>query len=448
MKLPVSLAVIVLLLTCQSVFSSENAKSITFPQLWAFISEKSPALRASRFRQEAAEISKRRLARHWLPKLHVDSSAFNTDDPTANFINILGERQVTTQDFNPTVLNAPGAHDFTQTTVGADFSIYDGGQSVAALAAQNKIAVARRIETQAARLKQYSEAARLYGDILSLADEKATLKGLDKKNIKTISTYRLGTKANPIGYSGILALKNTENKIEAAKERVNLELSNDQKALEILSGEPLPNSGWSSGANILQFATAYVPLAPNTSSFSFTAKAQLAKSEAAERKIKAEKARYLPHVGLFAQDTVYTGDRGNASGYTAGGYLKWNFDAVDIGAAKQAKLEAAAARSMAESVELNDRIQIDAAITSLRSAEKIIRLLQQNEKRLSDQWLVSKRLFRNGSIAAAQLAEVLSNAVDVAQAKSNAEKSYLVARLELLNRSTFDPIPERISKLK
>ncbi len=424
----------------------EAPKDLTFTRIWSKISEKSDELKASQFQQEAAEIRKRRLARHWWPKLHIDSSAFNTDDPTVNFINILGEHQVTTQDFNPTVLNVPGAHSFAQTTVGADFAIYDGGQSGAALSAQKKVVEAQSFMTQETRLQQYTEAARIYGRMMILSNERQTLDRLEAKIEKTISKYRLGTKANPVGFSGLLALKNAKAKVVATEAQVAVEIHGDEKALELMSGENFVDAPALAQSNILLFTSVYAPTAIRD--VSFAAKAQLAASEAAERRIKSEKARYLPHLGLFAQNTYYTGDRGNASGYTAGGYLRWNFDATDFGAAEEAKLEAAAADSRAQAVELNDRIRADAAAPAVESNEKIIRLLQQNEKRLSDQWQVSLQLFRAGSVSANQLAGVVSNSVDLAQASAKAQKSYLASRLELLSRSNFDPLPERIAQLK
>ena len=147
------------LISCFAIADPKSSE-IHFPKIWNAIAENSPELKAKRFSKEAAESAKNRLSLHWVPKLHAESKAYGTDDPTANFINVLGERQATTQDFNPSQLNTPGTHTFTLTTAGVDLPIFEGGSSQAALTAQENVFEAKEADSKAAADKV---TLRLYG---------------------------------------------------------------------------------------------------------------------------------------------------------------------------------------------------------------------------------------------------------------------------------------------
>ena len=120
----------------------------------------------------------------------------------------------------------------------------------------------------------------------------------------------MGTKLNPVGYSGLLALKALKNQIVAELDQTSFQIKNHKKILELLSCEKITDDLWQFDTSISQYLKIYAPILEGDPQVSLEVKSQLAVAKASQQKINAERAKYLPKVGLFAQDSLYTGERG------------------------------------------------------------------------------------------------------------------------------------------
>ena len=136
----------------------------------------------------------------------------------------------------------------------------------------------------------------------------------------------------------------------------------------------------------------------------------------------AEKARFLPKVGLFGTGDFYGGGRGAATSVTGGAYVAWDlFSAPNFGAMAQAGHAAAAAQARADALSQRAQIVRTSARFSAEAFEKNLSLLESSANLLEEQTATARGLFRNGSINALQLVEVLARRVDLTVSRAEAE---------------------------
>ncbi|MCB0406936.1 MAG: TolC family protein, partial [Bdellovibrionales bacterium] len=153
---------------------------------------------------------------------------------------------------------------------------------------------------------------------------------------------------------------------------------------------------------------------------------------------KMEKARYLPQVGVFAESYMFQGERDTADGYMAGLYLRWNlFNSSDYGAYSEAQLKAKSAQKYFVAMEQKERAEKKSYHQVLDSLNKTIELLNDSDRMLGEQIETTRTLFRNGSINALQMVEVLNRRVDLITQLNQAENELLnVASKTVSLRST------------
>jgi len=67
----------------------------------------------------------------------------------------------------------------------------------------------------AAAINVYTQVVSLYAGVLSANESLDSLEELKSKVSGVLSKYSLGSRSNPVGYSGLLGLKSILNRIEA-----------------------------------------------------------------------------------------------------------------------------------------------------------------------------------------------------------------------------------------
>jgi outer membrane protein TolC len=407
-------------------FATDNAPVLTFEKIWERAEQNDPSLSVARHEASAAAIGRDRAARIWYPRVFATGRAFSTDDPATNFMYSLGQRQVTAADFAPTSLNHPGSHFFEQGTLGLDLPIYEGGGRAAQAAMAEKQAEAREKASAAQELREFAKAAEAYAALLSLREQRVQLNLLKSGLNSLIDGYRIGAKSNPVGYSGLLGLKNLRNRVEGMLSENEAKAEVRRSELRSLAGE-LPAAWEPRAEHARDFLENIFPEMPVIDGQQYAdnlpaLRAARLEAEAMSAAREGEKARFLPRVGLFLQGDLYNGSRAGATSYGGGAYLQWDlFSAPNLGAVAQAEQSAAASEARAELVRRELANGRDAARAGIKAAKTNLSLLDESARLLEEQTQTARDLFRNGSINALQLVEVLNRRADFLTSRAEAE---------------------------
>jgi outer membrane protein TolC len=419
---------------CGSV-SLANEVELPFAKTWETITKNSASINAAQNEADAAQAASDRGDRHWLPRLYIDAKYYQTNDPGAVFFGIMEQRALTNTDFNPDSINEPDAQSFTRAALGIDLPIYEGGAKHAESKVLNQMAEAKKWETEQTRNATYGQVLQSYGTVLIVTEQKNALQDLTNLTDRVLKNYQVGSKSNPVGYSGLLGLKSLSNRLKG--------LSSQYDSLLVANRAALKEMGLTDPVNWRPVKMSTVDLVANASGKMGTGPSHQLKSlqlqaASAQDMSKAELARHLPRVGAFAETYTFDGDRDQADGYTAGLYLQWNlFNPNDFGRRREAQLKARAAESFARAMGQNEnatRAGLDAASQSL---QQNLNLLSDSDKLTIEQLRVAESLFRNGAINALQFVEVLSRRADLIAHKTDAEIQYLKITSEKMQKNEF-----------
>ena len=193
---------------------ADSGAEYSFKAIWKLVRERAPEISAASHDLEGARIYEQRMSRHWSPRAFIEGRAFLTSDPALTFMSLLGQRQMGAADFNPQTLNQPGSGFFERGTLGLDFPLFEGGSKVAAERAAIKMTEAKSFELKSAEIAQYAEIANTYSSLISLQGQRSELHQMNENVDQILAQYKIGSKSNPVGYSGLLGLKNLRNRVE------------------------------------------------------------------------------------------------------------------------------------------------------------------------------------------------------------------------------------------
>jgi outer membrane protein TolC len=388
------------------------ANEISFGELWTKIKNESPSISRESHNYNAADLAVGRAEKHWLPSLTLSASSFSTNDPGANFIGDLSQRQITSLDFTPSTLNNPGFNNFEVGSLGLVFPIYEGGSKQSELLALTKMRDADSLNKKEVTLSEYVESAFNYAMLMTITSAKLRLETLLVRVSEVLSRYSIGSHSNPVGYSGMLGLKSLKMRVQG--ELLNIQ-SKEESTREVLTQKAkLENNTWKiKTEDTLTFLDR--ELSPsNNQTASLRESILRARADSMEEMKEGEKSRYRPKVGLFANENMIHGDRSTGTNFTVGVYLSWALFSPDNLARVSEKEELRrAAVSNADFVKQSSEIGKNALIQSEVSMRKNLVLLLESEKLLTEQVKVTGKLFQSGSISALQLAEVLNRRVDL-----------------------------------
>jgi outer membrane protein TolC len=195
---------------------------------------------------------------------------------------------------------------------------------------------------------------------------------------------------------------------------------------------------------VADFLTQTLPPPPDKQIPAYVQSA-LSRAVAAEKIKGAQTAALLPKVALFGQGSLENGNRATGTSYTAGAYLQWDLlDVPNWDRGAQADSDALAAQAGAESArQQSESEQIDAGETQ-KALQVNLELMDQSSRLLDEQTETARNLFKDGSINALQLVEVLSRRADLITARAQAERGLVQAHVSLAVNSGFqEPISER-----
>lgn len=422
-----------------SFASWASAETLSFSSAWNKVNEGSAAQEASRLQVESLTESQTRASRHWLPKVYLDAKSYQTNDPGSAFFGLLEQRSLQPSDFNPDSINHPDSHIYTRGALGIDVPLFEGGMKSSQVVMLKHSLAAQKNATSQIQIEQYSAVGLSYGSIAVLEQQKIKLQALSSEISRMIKGYQLGSKSNPVGYSGLLGMKSLANRVNGL---INQYESQSRAYYAALSEMGLKDSNWSPekiDSNF--FIERYFSYATQKSEALASFKTESAKEnvKASAEAANMEKAKFLPRVGAFAESYVFNGNRATANGYNAGIYLQWSlFDPSDYGGLKEAQLRSMSAAKYSEASEQQERAERVALNESIKSLRQNIELLNDSHKLLVEQSKMTETLFKNGSINALQIVEILSRRTDLIAQQGEAELNLIKAGCQIVTKQNFD----------
>jgi len=414
---------------------------LSYEQVWTKVRGDSAGARGADEELAAARKAADRASRHWWPRVFADARAYTTDDAGLLLFSKLGSRSLSGSDLSPFAMNFPDGQVYQKATLGAELPLFEGGAKVAESRFRQKMVRGREFEKEALLLSEYAETAGLYGALLISDQQEKELLPIQTLVASTIARYELGAKGNPVGYSGLLGLKNLSHRIEGELEMIRARRDGARKALAEKAELP---AGWQpSGASIPDFVADFLERGRygrnGALETSYAVSAQQVMADGLEELKSAERARFLPRIALFAEGSYVSGNSANATAGTAGGFLQWElFSAPSFGAVGQAELTAAAARSRAEAARVRAASDFAKAERVSRALRDQMRLADRSLALLEEQSEAARKLFLNGSINALQLTEVFSRTVDLISAKAQMKEQYLNVNAQVIQLVPFE----------
>ncbi|OYZ18067.1 MAG: hypothetical protein B7Y39_14290 [Bdellovibrio sp. 28-41-41] len=419
--------------------SLASAETLSFSSAWSKVNEGSAAQEASKLQVESLKESQARASRHWLPKVYLDAKSYQTNDPGSAFFGLLEQRSLQQSDFNPDSINHPDSNIFTRGALGVDLALFEGGMKSSQIDMLKHSLAAQKSATSQIQIEQYSAVGLSYGSIVVLAQQKNKLQTLSSEISRMIKGYQLGSKSNPVGYSGLLGMKSLANRVSGL---INQYESQSRAYYAALREMGLKDVNWAPETmDSNTFVARYFSKSTKESEALASFKAESAREnvKASAEAANMEKAKFLPRVGAFAESYVFNGNRATANGYNAGIYLQWSlFDPSDYGGLKEAKLKSMSAAKYSEASEQQERAERAALSESIKSLHQNIDLLNDSHKLLVEQSKMTETLFKNGSINALQIVEILSRRTDLIAQQGEAELSLIKAGSQIVTKQNFD----------
>lgn len=433
------------------------AGPLAFPAVFEAIRQGSAALDGAARDAEAAALEADRRARHWMPRLYAEARGYHTNDALGVFGAKLSERAATAEDLSvpapalsldaiqspsatlrPDNLNHPSSYAHARGALGIDAPLYEGGAPEAHAEAARHLGLARDFERRFIETSEYAYTARAYGALAALARERERLVQLRTQTGRMLGAYQVGLRANPIGYAGWLGLRSLANRLDADLLRNAAETRGLQEYFRE-SAPALPPEWRPESLTAAEFAARYLkPDAAHGELPSYRVLAMRAAADSFEQLPAAERARFLPTAGLFAEANLHTGERATATSYYMGFYVRMSlFSAQDYGAVDQAELTAAAARARALDAERRERAERAGLVERIRALEAGLQLLESSASLLAEQSATALRLYQSGAGAATQLAEALNRRADLALQQRQTEQDYITARAMLILLSDY-----------
>ncbi len=426
--------------------------ALAFPAVFEAIRQGSAALDAAARDAEAAALEADRRARHWMPRLYAEARGYQTNDALGVFGAKLSERAATAEDLSvpapalsldaiqsptatlrPDNLNHPASYAHARGAVGIDAPLYEGGAPQAQAEAARHAGLARDFERRFIEASEYAYTARAYGALAALARERERLSQLRAQTARLLGAYQVGLRANPVGYAGWLGLRTLTNRLDAELLRNAAETRGLQEYFRE-SAPALPSEWRPESRSAEEFAARFLKADPAHGELpSYRVLAMRAAADSFDQLPAAERARFLPTAGLFAEANLHTGERATATSYYMGFYVRMSlFSAQDYGAVDQAELTAAAARARALDAERRERAERAGLVERIRALETGLQLLESSAGLLAEQSATALRLYQSGAAPATQLADALNRRADLTVQQKQAEQDYVNARAMLI----------------
>jgi outer membrane protein len=393
-----------------------------FNSLWQDIKDNSHQIKSYEQELKLKELEKERAQRHWLPKLNLGYSNFQTNDPGGVFFNNLGQGAIENSDFSPANLNNPDTEQFSFTKVQIILPLYEGSMKHNKDKMQNKLYEAQKYQLVADLNTEYTQALNDYVSIDRIKSTQIELNKIEKQLKRVIKNYTFGSKNNPLGRSGLLGLKGVQQRLIVTNSNLTSDVKHRLRILSFKANKDINNT------KKINDIVAYLNnlLQSKSETKSTRLKANEMKLEAFKLAPDMETARFLPQVNLFAEQNIYQGDRDDNQTQTIGIALRWSlFDSDNYGRKSEALQRVRAQSQKLKHARLQERAYKESLKNTKENLEQSLKNTYENSDLLAEQATLTFNLYRRGKVNALQLAEILNRKIDLEINKLQLENMYL-----------------------
>lgn len=403
------------------------ADAADFETIWSAIEARSPALKSEASGKEAAEVLVSRSKGHWVPRLLLNAGVVSTNDPGTTLFSTLGSRSLEAADLSPSLMNHPSRQWFKSGNAVLDWTLFEGGARQSAVKGALLMSESQSLTMAARKNEVYAELVQDFGKLAALNTERSGVIELKEKLSRLVERYKVGSKDNPVGYSGLLGMRSLINRLESVLSQNSAEADALVESMRIRSGLGSIDRSTQLTSDPVDFAKEKFKknAAGNTDS-SLRVESMRLMAAAQTEYSMAERAKWLPRVGLFARENLVSGPRDTGTSTDYGAYLQWAiFDASNIGAYREASLRSKALEYHSSEMAEKSEVARRGLHSSLPMLEGNLKRVKESIEITSEQVSVTEKLFKNGSVNALQLAEVLSRRADVIENRKQVEIAYL-----------------------
>lgn len=415
--------VLTFLLTIGGAFGAEP---VDFDSLWKNVRENSHGILAEKTDFLASEAGAARAGRHWAPRILANAQIVSTNDPGTTLFSNLGSRSLLASDLNPDSMNHPDRHWFKRGGLTLDWALFEGGSGVAFATGSNLEKKSRELAFESRVNEEYAEIAGDYAKLMTVRSEISAYSELKAKLQSFLSRYKLGSKDNPVGYSGLLGMRALLNRLDGYIDQARVDGAALERTLLVRSGLEEAHVSTPQNLKVAEFIDLKLPPAKSVERTSLRAEAAKIGANAQAEYAKANRAHWLPKMGLFANGSLTSGPRDIGTSTEYGAYLQWElFNAGNVGVYREANLKAIAAQERADEATQNSRMADETLSESVPTLRENLRRIEDSLELTAEQVSVTEKLFRNGSINALQFVEVLSRRTDVVQSHHLGQYAYV-----------------------
>jgi outer membrane protein TolC len=383
-------------------------------QIFQDIELNNELLKSEKLTTELKKLESERAARHWLPRVMLGAQQFSTNDPGTILFNNLGQGAVEQTDFIPDTLNEPDTETFTSTRLMLDMPLYQGGVKTHQHKMRKKLHEASTQETKAKKIQLEAQALKSYALYSAYALNKSSLFQINNQVKNLISTYKLGSKNNPVGYSGLLGLKAVSQKARAMKNGLDAQQDYTNKLLTLLTNQD--KVVLEKEINLVSFLKKYTITEKKIPT---QLKALSLQVESMNKLDQMERARFLPQVGIFGSLNNTTGDRDTNTTQTIGLYVKWDlFNNDSYGRLTESKTKILAMKNKLKYANSQTYKMRESLASSYSKVINNLALIEQTQSYLNEQINVSMKLFKRGKISAIEMAQVFNQKIELITQKT------------------------------
>lgn len=407
---------------------SLNTYAMDFQELWKQTQQNSDQISATKKLVELKKLEKERTSRHWIPRVMLGARQFNTNDPSAVLFNRLGQGEVQSADFAESEINDPGNQAFTTGNLMIDLPLYEGGMKSGMNEVNEKMYESSQYEAKAIEISSFTETLERYSTIAINEKHKKEVQKLKGEIQKLVQKYNLGSKSNPVGYSGLLGFKGLIKKSESllngleAENEVKMDLLKVEAGLQSLEIKKIDN---------LKTFLNQTLKRNNAQAVSSQLKAMSLKVQALDGAQQIEQARFLPKLGAFANTGQYRGERGENTVQSVGVYLQWDlFNNDSYGRKTEAKVKAQRMKKQYDYYKKKESSYRKSLGFTLKQLSKNLTLIQESKKIINEQVEVSSKLYRKGRMNGIQMTQILDNKMNLIIQQKQMQERYIQTALK------------------
>lgn len=393
------------------VSSPASAQPLTLEEAVQKALERSPAVAAQKNLLEAARAREQAAFSGYLPSLRLTESYLRSDQPVARFGGLLNQGRFSAKDFALERLNDPESLDNFQTRLNVRQPLFTGGQVENLYKAAKKDAWAARFDHEGTLADVALETVKAYWG-LSLARENVRVAEMAvetaEESLRQIQLlHKEGTVVRSDLLSAQVRLADFRDSLVRAKGRSQVA----EVALATLLG--LDASAPLEVMPLTPFQTEEIPgLDPAALFETAIAKrpdhgAFRARAEAATAAERAARAAFLPQLGVEASYEWNSPkfQQGQEGSYLLGVSLEWSlFEGLrDRAKLLEAARNAEAARQRLRALEDRMRLEIQEALTEVRTNQQSLAVTQERVAQAEESLRIIRQRYQSGLTTVVEL---------------------------------------------